>query len=265
MSKLARLLVLQLCLLIFTSACASGTATPGPGTLTPEPTLAATSTEIWFPPTATPSPKPPTPVVLPTPDMRPGLGDVTLEDDFNPDSPWTLFRVESGSAAIGINELTIAVVKPRVVLSSYYQRALPQDFYLEITINASLCRGEDMYGLLLRASEIQKGYRFIANCNGQVRFDWNRSGTIIPLRDWAASGQVPPGSPVEYRLGIWNHGNEMRFFINDFYQFSVEKLTVPDGMLGIFARSAADTPLTVNFSQLRLRQVITEAASGTSQ
>jgi hypothetical protein len=57
------------------------------------------------------------------------------------------------------------------------------------------------------------------------------------------------------QLGVWAQGQDMHVFINDVYQFSVRDTVWSGGALGLFARSAGDTPLTVSFSNLVVYQV----------
>jgi hypothetical protein len=66
---------------------------------------------------------------------------------------------------------------------------------------------------------------------------------------------VLPGAPNTARLGVWVVGKEMRFFANDLYLFTVNDSTIPAGALGVFARAAGDLAVTVNFSQLIVREV----------
>jgi hypothetical protein len=47
----------------------------------------------------------------------------------------------------------------------------------------------------------------------------------------------------------------MRFFINDQYQFTVNDPLLPSGNIGVFARSIGETAVTVNFSDLIVRQI----------
>ncbi len=221
---------------------------------TPTPTLTVTPTIIWFPATDTPTPLP-TVEVQPTPDQRPALDMVLLSDDFSDAAGWTTMRSEAGSAAFGVNELTLALSQPKGVMYSLRREALPGDFYLEITASPALCRGADEYGLLLRAASQLDCYRFLISCQGNLRLDRLTNGRVARLVDWIPSGQVPPGSPLVLRLGVWAVGRELRFFIDDFYQFSVRDPVFSAGTLGVFARSAADNPLTVSFSNLIVRGI----------
>jgi hypothetical protein len=219
------------------------------------PTVTQTSTVIWFPPTATLIPLPATPLPQPTIDLRPGLGEVILDDDFSKTTNWGTRRTQSGSIAYGNQELTIAIASPKSLLNSQYQKFFPDNYYLEITASPSLCRGSDMYGLMLRINSEADYYRIGANCNGQIRMDWIKSGAVTPIHGWTLSGQVMPGPYSELTMGVWAVGDEIRFFINDTFQFSANNLRYRSGNLGVFARSAGETALTVNFSDLIVYQI----------
>lgn len=235
------------------SACSDALPAGGdvfaPQTELPSPTV--TSTIIWFPPTDTPRPFV-TPTLLPTRDLRPGIGEQVFNDLFLSDSHWQLSRDASGSIAYGNNELTLAIRQPKAALSSMNRQLFLSDFYLEVTANPSLCRGDDAYGLLLRAAAPTDAYRLMFSCNGQLRLERIRNSKIVVLQDWTPSGQVPPGSPAILRIGVWALRDELRFFVNDFYQFSASDLIWRSGGLGLFARSAGSNVLTVNFTNLTI-------------
>jgi len=216
---------------------------------TETPAAAFTSTVIWFPATDTPRPVV-TPTLLPTRDLRPGVGEQVFDDLFTPDSQWQLSRSDASSVAYGNHELTLAIRQPKAALSSLNRQLFLSDFYLEVTANPSLCRGEDVYGLLLRAAAPTDAYRFLVSCSGQLRLERIKNSKVVILQDWTPSGQVPPGSPAILRLGVWALRNELRFFVNDFYQFSASDPIWRSGGLGFFVRSAGDTALTVNFTNL---------------
>jgi hypothetical protein len=77
----------------------------------------------------------------------------------------------------------------------------------------------------------------------------------LPLQDWLSSGQVPPGAMLAVRLGVWALGDELRFFVNDIYQFAVRDPLWKSGRVGLYARAAGDTPLTVSFSNLQVQEI----------
>lgn len=239
------------CLVLLLSACLPEVETPLPPTATPTVTLTptATATIIWFPPTATYTPMP-TRMVEPTQDVRPPLGDVLFEDPFTDKTQWLTSRSAAGNIAYGNSELTLAVAQPRGMLLSLRKSPTIGNFYLEIDAIPSLCRGADSYGLLLRSESSQDYYRFAANCTGQVRMERVKNGRMLPLQDWMTSGQILPGGMMRVRLGVWAVGQELRVFVNGDYHFSVKDPVFAAGVVGVFARAAGDTPLTVSFSNL---------------
>jgi hypothetical protein len=236
------------------TACAAPTPVSLPPTATRAPAATATPTPVWFPPTETP-----TPVTLPepspSPEMRPGIGDLLLTDDFADSAPWLTGQSSKGTVSLGGGELTIALVQPRAYLFSTRTEPTFSDFYAEITASPSLCEGLDEYGLLFRMHSLGDFYRFSLSCNGQVRLDRVVSGAAGSPQPWMASASVPPGAPSSSRLGIWAVGSELRFFINDTFQFAVNDRYHASGLVGVFARSAGENAVTISFSELRVYQV----------
>ena len=178
-----------------------------------------------------------------------------LSDTFSDTTQWATAQNYLGSVAYGEQELTLAAAQPLGDLISLRKTPIPADSYLEISTNLSMCRGADSYGLLLRASTQQDFYRFMISCMGLLRLERVKDGKFALMQDWIPSGQVPPGSPMELRLGVWAVGNELRFFVNDVYQFSARDPVWTNGKIGVYARSTGDTPLTVSFSDLQVYAV----------
>ena len=88
-------------LVLISSACAVAPAVEVlPTDTQAAPTATVTPTVIWFPPTATPTAFP-TPIVTPTVDMRPALGNILFEDDFSDAKAWTGGQSAEGSVALG--------------------------------------------------------------------------------------------------------------------------------------------------------------------
>jgi len=233
-------------------------ATPSPTPFVPSATATETPTPtesiVWFPPTATSTPFA-TRTIEPTPDMRPGLGENILEEDFTTQDQWQTTRSETGSVAYGKGELTIAIAAPKGTLLSLRKTPQLTDFYLEIDVQPSLCRGDDSFGLLLRASSGGDFYRLLINCNGEVRMERYMNYRMTMLHDWTPSGQIQPGGLLKTRLGVWALGQELRVFVNDAYQFTVRDPVWKSGAVGVFARSSGATPLTVNFSNMVVQQI----------
>lgn len=224
------------------------TPTPLMQTETPLPT----ATINWFPASATPTVQ-----VLstksPTPEMRPGLGNEILSDDFSDPSLWNIAASSQASADIKNNRITLAV-QSKVYMLSLRQELTLNNYYAEITARPSLCRGEDHYGLLVRASTASY-YRFALACNGTVRAERVSGGTRLVLQQPLASGDVPRGAPGEVRIGVWAVGKEMRLFLNGRFQFSIIDPSFPSGTIGVFVRSVGDTAAVISFSDLDIQSV----------
>ena len=236
------------------SAAPKPTPTQIPPTDTPTPVASITPTIVWFPPTETPTPFP-TSIITPTEDMRPNTGSILFKDDFSSQTGWTLTQPQTGSVAYGKNELTIAIGETNAYLFSVHETPIFTDFYLEITAEPSLCKDFDEYGVLFRISPTVDYYRFSLSCNGQVRLDRVKDGQASSPQPWILSGAVPPGAPSSSRLGISAVGEEMRFFVNDQYQFSIHDPSLTSGGVGVFARSTNNKAVTVNFSNLIIYEV----------
>ena len=224
------------------------TATPIP---TATQTPLQTPTIVWFPASATP-----TRLAFPTytamPEMSPGVGSMTLSDDFSDKSAWDTGVSNRGSAAISRNRLTLAA-EPGAYLESLRRDVNLGNFYAEITARPSLCRAGDSYGILVRGIGLNY-YRFILSCNAQVSAERVNAGVKLSLQENIPSGDAPPGAPGEVRIGVWAVGGDIRLFLNGRYQFSINDKSFPSGALGVFVRSA-DNPTSVTFSDLTLYDV----------
>jgi len=243
-------------LIIFASACTvAPTSTLIPTDTQSPPSATVTPTIVWFQPTVTPTAFP-TPIITPTEDMRPNIGQILFEDDFSDPNAWMLGQSPAGSVALGKNELTIAIGEAKAYLFSVREEPIFTDFYLEITAEPSLCRDLDEYGVLFRVSPTIDYYRFSLSCNGQVRLDRVNGGQASSPQPWLLSGAVPPGAPSSSRLGISAVGTEMSFFVNGQYQFSIHDPLITSGTVGVFARSTEKMAVTVNFSDLVIYEVI---------
>lgn len=227
---------------------------PADSLLLTTPTIAPSATIVWFPPTATAT-LVPTLGITPSPTQRVETGPILFSDDFADGSAWSLGRTASTSIALGKNVLTLALNQPGGYLFSLRDEPLLSDFYLEITASPSLCRDQDEYGLLLRVSPALEFYRFSLSCDGQTRLDKYYQGKASSPQPWMLSGAVPPGAPSSSRLAIWALGKEMRFYVNDELQFSVNDPSLTGGVIGVFARSAGDNAVTISFSDLVVKEV----------
>jgi hypothetical protein len=250
--------------LLFSLACLSACGGPvalflptatvdTPTPVKPSPTVTRTPTIVWFPTKTTPT-RPAQPSLQPTSNQHPGTGELVFRDLFDEPAEWQATSGQAGSITLDRRTLNFALQAPNQTLSSLRKTSPPPDFYLEVTANAALCRGEDAYGVLFRVNAGRDGYRLLLNCRGEMRLERIKGFEIIPLENWAPS-TVLPGSPMVTRLGIWAVKNEFRIFANDIFQFSARDPVWTGEQIGLFARSASSPPLTVSFSDLNVRTV----------
>jgi hypothetical protein len=236
----------------FLSACVTPTAdpTPLPPTETPTITSTVTATIDWFPATATPTLRP-TQIIEPTPEMRPGVGSLLIDDLLSSGSQWQTGRFSAGNITQVNNSLTIAIQQSRASLLSLEMKNILRDFYLETKVNIGLCKSNDVYGLIVRAVSEDNYYRFLVDCQGYARAERVRDGATTLMQDWTPTG-LPPGAPLDVSLGVWVVGSEMRLFANNAYIFSVKDPVFTEGTVGIFARASGDSPVTVSFSKMAI-------------
>jgi hypothetical protein len=239
--------------LIFTS-CAVLDALNAPPIPTPvTETQLPTPTIVWFPPSATPTLGVLSIKKTPVPEMRPGTGTTYLTDDFSDPSLWDTATAEHASANVLENRLNLSVGS-KLYMISLRHKLTAGDYYAEITALPGLCRGEDSYGLLARANAVAY-FRFSLSCNGNVYAERISVGKHELLQAALPSGDVPRGAPGEVRIGVWAVGTEMRLFLNERYQFSINNTNYPSGTIGVFVNSAGDNPVVVSFSHLTLQKV----------
>lgn len=239
-------------MVLLLAGCAPlGPAYPTPSVTPALPTATATATIIWFPATATPTFLPaPTLAMDKPPTSLPAPETLLYADEFIEAGGWTLGRGASGSALLGKNELTIAVARPRGYVYSLLEGQTFDDFYLEITANPNICRGDDEYGLLLRTTPELNYYRFGLTCAGSARVDRIYNDQASSPQPPISLAAIPAGAPSIVRLGISAKGKVLEFFVNHERLFEVRDSILYSGKIGLFARAGGADTVTINFSDL---------------
>ena len=250
--------ILWILLITIVSGCApfrpSETPTPT-STSTQTPTL--TPTPVWFPATPTPTfIANNTPTPQPTLELqREGISSLLIDDDFTDETLWQTFESTSGNAAYGSGTLTLAVSQNDASLTSISQHAPPENFYLEISIQISICQPEDQFGILFLYSNPGDTYRLRMTCNGQYRLELIQGGQSIVIHDWERSSQMNRNVPSSNRIGLWLYQGRFQFYINDVFQFEERIAQNRAGGLGLFARTIEGSAMTIRFSDLQIYQV----------
>jgi hypothetical protein len=234
---------------------------PAEATITP--TFTATQTETptptidWFPATPTPTLIPlPSPTPQPTlEDLRSGITGLLVEDDFTEENLWTTQQSSVGNIAFGVQNLSLAVASPNTSLTSLSQHNLPEDFYLEITIQPTLCQPADQIGVIFWQQSAGDYHRLLIDCAGQVRLELIQGGHSFVLQDWESAQNVQPSPSATNRLGLWVSRGQFQLYINDAFQFTRSIAANRSGSLGVFARTISGSAMTVRFSDLQIYQV----------
>lgn len=222
-------------------------------------TTTPTPTTDWFPAT-------PTSTLIAVASATPqptregqmiGLTELLAEDDFTDTSLWETRQSASGNIAYGNQNLALAVAKPSTSLLSLSQYTLPENFAVEMTIQASLCEPEDQIGILFWHQSNSDYFRLLINCKGQYRLEMIQSGQSYVLFDWERATNMQLSAPSTNRLGLRVSKGQFQLYINDHFQFEVEIARDKTGGLGVFARTISGNAMTVRFSDLTIYKVET--------
>jgi hypothetical protein len=235
--------------LLLTSACFVSPVQLAP-TSTPTPSATPTPTTVWFPPTFTPSPQP-TQAVSPTPDLRP-VGELLLEDDFSDSEAWSIGGDNLASVTVSNNYINLSLKSQDDYLLTTRTAPVFSDFYVEITALTNLCSGADEYGIAVRTDEDGNHYRLVLSCDGRASVQRSFNGSLTRQTEWIESRAIPALTPGSARLGVWAGGNEVRFFVNDLYLFTVTDTEIYKGTVGVFVHTSGTADVSVSFRDLKV-------------
>lgn len=236
------------------AGCLVAPVEDAPPTDTPILTSTATETPVWFPATPTPSPFP-TPVVSPTIDLRTGVGDLLVEDDFSDATLWSTSTDNNAAASVSNGKLNLSLKSAKSYLISIRNTPSFMDFYAEVTASPNFCHGEDEYGLIVRSLD-GSHYRFALSCDGRAKVDRSYNGALSRQAGWLANGIIPNLAPSSSKLAVWAGGGQMHFFVNDFYLFTVTDSLLYKGNIGVYVHTSGEDDASVSFSNLKVWQVV---------
>ena len=247
-------------LMLFACTGISPTATPTSTLEPPTPTITATIN--WFPATNTRTPFP-VQGSTPTPGVVPNLGSLLFSDIFTDANLWTATTSIAGNSIVSNNRLTLTLSEgtDMVTISSLRMQPQVSDFYAEINAQLSLCRGRDQMSLLFRVTSAADFYRYSVACSGEIRLERVVSGKPFVMRDWAPSPDAPRGAPGEVKISVYASGRDLRFFLNDHFQFTINDQFFAQGGLGLSIRSEAGNPMSISFTELSVHAVPTAGST----
>lgn len=224
--------------------------------LTPTLTATLTSTPVWFPATATPTPLPTFPRT-PTPDLRPFVGDLIVEEGFVDEEAWYQLAGNIGNISFSDQRINLAINEPPGMIYAFRETPILGDFYAEVTLQVNFCQGGDEYGLMVRVDSTRLDhFRYAIECDGEVKLTQISGSSAAILEPQRRDPAIPVGFPGEIRMGVWALGEEIRFFINDRYFFSIEDRVIGEGALGVYLRAREDNPISVSFSEIEVRELV---------
>ncbi|HKY78679.1 MAG TPA: hypothetical protein VI688_07470 [Anaerolineales bacterium] len=237
-------------LLLLASSGCRVTFAPAAPSETPTPAPSSTPTIQWFPPTPTASPFP-TPNATPTSDLRPGIGELLLEDDFSEADAWTTGRNDEGVVMVSGGSIYLGLNAERSSLFSTRTSPVFRDFYAELTASPTLCSREDEYGVLIRGVD-GNHYRFALSCDGRAKVDRYLGESLSRQAGWIQDQAIPSVIPGSSRLGVWASGSQLHFFVNGLFLFSVNDTQLYLGTIGVYVRTAGAGDVAVSFSDLQV-------------
>jgi len=186
------------------------------------------------------------------------LGEIIFRDDFDSGEGWTVPISDRGEINIANGEINIIINEPGSFFVGTLEKPDLQDFYAEITASPILCSPRDEYGFLFRVFGRNQYYRFSLNCDGQVRLDSISGETGTILYPWTRSASVPVGAPSISTIAVLAVEDQIHVFINGDPQFTVRDRQLLVGSFGVYARSVGDTAVTISFSDLIVREVLSK-------
>ncbi|MFH2040541.1 MAG: hypothetical protein ABIJ65_14005, partial [Chloroflexota bacterium] len=161
------------------------------------------------------------------------------------------------NSIVSNNQLTLTLSEgtDMQTITSLRMQPVVSDFYAEINTQLSLCRGKDQFSLLFRVTSAADFYRYSVSCSGEVRLERVVSGKPFVIRDWTPSPDAPLGAPGEIKMSVWAFGRDLRFFLDDQFQFNINDQFFSQGGLGVSIRSDSGNPMSVSFSKLIVHAV----------
>ncbi len=219
----------------------------------PTSTLTPTPTQVPFPPTVTPTPLPPTVPPSPTPDPLRGAGNPVVTEDFTDPTVWVAGRSTGGTLAVAQGMLSLSVPQgPGFSVALRREPALT-NFVVQTVARPRLCRGQDAYGVVLRAdARGSTYYRLGLTCDGQAFAEYVQGGTVTLLVEPVPIG-LPTGPPVQVPLLARLYKQQFQLYVYGNLVFEGSFRGRYQGLAGAFVRAKQASPAAVDFLQWEVR------------
>ncbi len=245
--------------------------TKAPATQAPSqaPTQAATqppaATATKAPPAATATPVPPTPkptatkgptATLVPGDPRSSLGQPTWSDSMSTSDNWPTGADAAGFTDVDFSNgaMQLTALKPADGWRMSTADSLT-DFYLEISVNTSTCKGKDRYGVIFRVPAKEnpdQGYLVDFTCDGKYGLrKWDGpENTMEALTLWKANAAIKSGANQTNRLGVLVKGTKITLYANGVKLTEVTDIGYKSGFFGVSAAAIDSSKYTVNIDKV---------------
>jgi len=228
--------------------------------MTSQPTSTVTPTDI-VPQVETPTQVPSATLPAPSPTPVPGdpalaLGTPSWQDNLDTAKNFYLYendntRIEAeddGSIALtgrnanGWHGWTLTYASPAV------------DLYVEEVFRTRDCAGNDLYGIVFRASKENSAYFFGVTCDGRFNlyardFNNNVNAELVSL---TADAAIRSGSNQTNRLGVMAKGNVIRLYANGVLLKELEDSTYSAPYFGAFVAANQTANFRVDLDQISM-------------
>jgi hypothetical protein len=184
------------------------------------------------------------------------LGDVVYEDTFVEDLGWDLGSDTIGASSIQGERLVLTLRQPHSLRFAILPLFTPNDFYLEVDLQAELCKTGDEFGVMFRLNASLENYRFSARCEGSVLLSRILEGETRVLFPALETFALLPGPLANNQLALNVVGDTFRFWINSIEIFSISDPLLKRGELALFVRSGNSSLVTISFDNLQVRRSV---------
>jgi hypothetical protein len=196
-----------------------------------------------------------TPPGMPTRDPNdPALarGEADWSDNFDTDDNWGTYQTDRSRLEIDGGQLRFTMFKAGYGPTWALSWPTVTNFYMEAAaLTPQHCAGKDAFGLVFRAPDADRGYRFEIFCDGGYRLIAFDSSGIQTLAGGLSHPAINAGPNQYNRLGVWAENRVIVIHINGVAIAGLEDTTFrAAGRFGFTITADTTEPFTVVFDDL---------------
>ena len=139
----------------------------------------------------------------------------------------------------------------------FYEKK-PKNIYIEAKFDTDTCSGQDQYGIVFRAPNMDDGYAnfFGVTCDGNFNLkQWNSSGLSVLVENTRAEG-INTGAAQSNVLGVWAKDDRLRLYVNgQFLKEISNNSLLNDGHFGLFINAKSTPGFSVSLDEIAYWQI----------